>query len=85
MPVKQGDIIRFAWNPFFNEPSSLIDFTIERIVKRDHDGLYVDMRDRKIGAYKLRLNDLQEMFDFYEGEVEPISRVEEDVQISLSM
>lgn len=83
--MKIGDIIQFAWNPFFNEPSSIDDFTIERMIKQDEDGLYIDMRDRKIGKYKLRLSDLQEWFDYYGGEVKPITIVEDNVQLNLSM
>lgn len=83
--MQKGDIIRFAWNPLFNEPSSLCDFIIQRLIKQDEDGLYVDMQDRKTGPYKLRLSDLQECFDYYAGEVEAISIVEENIQISLSM
>lgn len=83
--MQKGNIIRFAWNPLFNEPSSIDDFTIERMIKQDEDGLYVDMRDRKSGPYKLRLSNLQECFDYYAGEVEPISIIEENVQLNLSM
>lgn len=74
--MQEGDIIQFAWNPLFNEPSSLHDFTIQRMIKQDENGLYVEMRDRKAGPYKLKLSDLQEWFDYYAGEVEPISVVE---------
>lgn len=83
--MQKGDIIRFAWNPFFNEPSSLDDFTIQRLIKQDADGLYVHMLDRKTGSYKLKLTDLQEWFDYYAGEVEPISIVDENVQLNLFM
>lgn len=83
--MQKGDIIRFAWNPLFNEPSSLCDFIIQRLIKQDEDGLYVDMQDRKTGPYKLRLSDLQELFEYYAGEVEPISIIEENVQLNLSM
>ena len=82
---QQGDIIRFAWNPIFHEPSCLEEFTVERIVKQDDEGLYVDMLGRKLGHYKLRLSALQEAFDYYKGEVEPIFVVNENVQLDLSM
>lgn len=84
-PFHQGDILSFAWNPFFHEPSCLEEFTVERMVKRDDEGLYIDMFERKRGHYKLRLSALQEAFDCYKGEVKPISVVNENIQLDLSM
>ena len=83
--IKEGDVIQFGWNHFFESPSGIMSIQSTVLLK---DGtLQVPLPIRSNGKEKAVFMDLEEFVYLFEDyaldEVIPIAKVEGPVQIPM--